>query len=63
MHNKGLLYTLSQKKPNNKQTVNYPTNMKPQEAYFIQLLRVIVASIPYGLNLCLSKCLKRQDIS
>ncbi len=32
----------------NKQTVDYPTDMKPEEAYFIFLLRVIVATMPHG---------------
>ncbi len=32
----------------NKQPVNYPTDMKPQEAYFFGLLGVIVATMPHG---------------
>ncbi len=37
----------------NKQTVNYPTdmNMEPQEAHFFRLLGVIVATMPHGLPL------------
>ncbi len=31
-----------------KQTVNYPTDMKPEEAYFFRPLGVIVATMPHG---------------
>ena len=34
----------------NKQTVNYPTDMEPQEAYFFGLLGVIVATMPHGIG-------------